>query len=202
MLCSLRSTNGLLQCFPQEHVGRDIFFLRGAPAPQQYIHSSRYPYQCYLWYKGSAPRAADAARYARERQGTIPLKTCKGGRKKRPMIWCEQQFDNAKSCLCRANCPVVLSCAVCFCYRCCVLIGSTGVICLGEKTWGRERSNTCRKRKKKKSSTQQHVRIIPVTALMLEESTQRSTTQQHRSEGHGTAPHGSARRYAALLGYI
>ena len=49
------------------------------------------------------------------------------------MIWCEQRFDNAKSCLCRANCPVVLSCAVCFCYRCYVLIGSTGVICVGEK---------------------------------------------------------------------
>ena len=63
-------------------------------------------------YKGSAPRAADAARYARSRQGRMQLKTCKGGRKKRPMIWCEQRFDNAKRCLCRANCPVVLSCAV------------------------------------------------------------------------------------------
>ena len=65
-----------------------------------------------ILYKGSALRAADAARYARARQGRMQLKTCKGGRKKRPMIWCEQRFDNAKSCLCRANCPVVLSCAV------------------------------------------------------------------------------------------
>ena len=35
-----------------------------------------------------------------------------------------------------ANCPVVLSCAVCFCDRCYVLIGSTGVICVGVKTGG------------------------------------------------------------------
>ena len=46
----------------------------------------------------------------------MQLKTCEGGRKKRPTIWCGQRFDNAKSCLCRANClvVVVLSCAVCF----------------------------------------------------------------------------------------
>ena len=62
-------------------------------------------------YKGSAPRAADAARYARARKNAT--KTCKGGRKRRPMIWCEQRIDNAKSCLCRANCRVL----------CCVLVG-------------------------------------------------------------------------------
>ena len=55
-------------------------------------------YRIYV-YKGSAPRAADAARYARARQGRMQLETCKGGRKKRPMIWCEHRFDNAKSCL-------------------------------------------------------------------------------------------------------
>ena len=62
-------------------------------------------------YKGSAPRAADASRYARARKNAT--ETCKMGRKKRPMIWCEQQIDNAKSCLCRAYCPVL----------CCVLVG-------------------------------------------------------------------------------
>ena len=40
--------------------------------------------QCNV-YKGSAPRAADAARYARARKTTTK---CEGGRKKRPMIWC------------------------------------------------------------------------------------------------------------------
>ena len=92
----------------------------------------------------------------------MQLRTCKGGRKKRPTIFCEQRFDNAKSCLCRANCPVVLSCAVCFRYRCYVPIGSSGVLCVGEKTGGRERSNnTCRKIKKQGSNTQQHI-LYPV----------------------------------------
>ena len=39
----------------------------------------------YDIYSGSATRAAGAARYARARNiSTI----CEGGRKKRPMIWC------------------------------------------------------------------------------------------------------------------
>ena len=54
-------------------------------------------------YKGSVPRAVDAARYARARQNAT--KTFKGVNKKRSMIWCEQPIDNAKSYLCRANCP-------------------------------------------------------------------------------------------------
>ena len=37
-------------------------------------------------YKGSAPRAADAARYARARK--ILTNKCEGGSKKRPMILC------------------------------------------------------------------------------------------------------------------
>ena len=56
--------------------------------------------------KGSAPRAADAARYqtpATLAQGRIPGTTkCEEGRKKSPMIWCNYRFDNAKSYLCRA----------------------------------------------------------------------------------------------------
>ena len=82
------------------------------------------------------------------------------------------------------------------------MIGSMGVNCVGEKTGGRERSNTCRKRKKRKSSTPYTTtRIIPGTALDVRKKAHSAATQ-HRSEGHGTAPHGSARRYAALLGYI
>ena len=47
-------------------------------------------------------------------RGRMQLKhVCIGSTKKRPMIWCEQALDNAKSCLCRANCPVL----------CCVLVG-------------------------------------------------------------------------------
>ena len=52
-----------------------------------------------MLYKGSAARAADAARYARARQGRLQLISFKKGRKKRPMIGCEQRFDNANSCL-------------------------------------------------------------------------------------------------------
>ena len=145
--------------------------------------------------------------HARARQGRMQLKTyseyilCKGGRKGRPMIWCEQRFDNAKSCLCRENCPVVLSCAVCFYYRC--LIGSMGVICVGEKTGGREKSNTCRKRKSRKSSTPYTTRIIPGTALFSKESTQRSDTApqrraRHRTARLRTAPHGATLRCWAI----
>ena len=126
--------------------------------------------------------------------------TCKGGGKKRPMIWCGQRFDNAKSCLCRANCPVVLSCAVYFCYRCHVLVGTTGVICVGRKQ-GAVKDQIHVEKEKKRKVVPNNTYIIPGTALCSKESTQRSTTQ-HRSEGHGTAPHGSARCYAALLGYI
>ena len=75
----------------------------------------------------------------------------KGGKEKmKPMIRCEQRFDNAKSCLlCRGNRPVVLSYAVLFSWFY-VLIGSTGVICVGEKTGRHERSHTCKKKKKRK----------------------------------------------------
>ena len=114
------------------------------------------------------------------------------------MICCEQRFDNAKSCLCRANCPIVLSCAVCFCYRCYVLIGSTGVLCVGEKTGGRKRSNTCRKRKRK-SSTQQHV-LYPVLLYVRTKahSAARHSTAAKGTAPHGTAPHGATLRYWAI----
>ena len=124
----------------------------------------------------------------------MQLKTCKGGRNNRPMIWCEQRFENAKSCLCRANCPVVLSCAVCFCYRCYGLIGSTGVICVGEKTGGRERSNTCRKRRKQKSITQQHV-LYPVLLYVRKKA---HSAPRHSTAAKGTAPHRTAPQGATL----
>ena len=150
-------------------------------------------------HKDSAPRAADAARYARARQGRMQLKTCEGGRKKRPTIWCEQRFDNAKSCLCRASClVVVLSCAVCFCYRCYVLIGSAGVLCVGEKTGGHARSNTCRKKKRRKVAHNTYYKYCSM--FERKDKAQHDTAPQRRA--HGTAPHGSARRYAALLGCI
>ena len=154
-------------------------------------------------YKGSAPRAAEAARYVRARLKRMQLKTCKAGKKKRPMIWCEQRFDVMQSCLCRANCPVVLSCAVCFCYRCYVLIGSTGGLCVREKTGGRERSNTCRKRKKKTNGTEQHV-LYPVLLYVRNKahSAAQHSTAAKGTAPHRTAPHSSARRCAVLLSYI
>ena len=71
--------------------------MKGPPAGREALPASRI--KLVLIYKRSAPRAASAARYARARQGRMQLKRCKGGRKKRPMIWCEKRFDNAKSCL-------------------------------------------------------------------------------------------------------
>ena len=88
-------------------------------------------------YKGSAPRAADAARYARARQGRTQLKTCKGGKKKRPTIWCEQRFDKCQELLVQSKLPCCAQlCCVCFCYRCYVLIGSTGGTLRGGKNRG------------------------------------------------------------------
>ena len=62
----------------------------------------------YNMYKRSGPRAAAAARYARARKISTKYE---GGREKRPMILCNLQFDNAKSYLWLADCPV---CAVLF----------------------------------------------------------------------------------------
>ena len=42
--------------------------------------------------------------------------------------------------------------------------------------------------------------LYPV--LLYVQKKAHSAATQHRSEGHGTAPHGPARRYAALLGHI
>ena len=119
------------------------------------------------------------------------------GTERRPMIWCKQRFDNAKSCLCRASCPVVLSCAVCFSYRCYVLIVSTWVICMGEKTGARERSNTCRKRKKKKSSTSQQHALYPGMLYVQKKahsSAARHSTAAKGTAAHRTAPHGATLR--------
>ena len=82
-------------------------------------------------------RLTPPASLAQGKEVSMQLKTCKGKRN-----------NNAKSCLCQANYPVVLSCAVCFSYRCYVLIGSTGALLVGDKTGGRERPNTFTKRKK------------------------------------------------------
>ena len=61
-------------------------------------------------YKGSNPRAADTACYARARK---ILTKGEGCRNNRPMIWCNWLFDIAKSYLCGEDCPVL----------CCVLVG-------------------------------------------------------------------------------
>ena len=79
-----------------------------------------YDYSLYQRYKTnqvmvstnkcSAPRAADTARYARASKNAT--KTCKGGRTKRPIIWCEQRIENAKSCLFSRAKSLVLCCVL------------------------------------------------------------------------------------------
>ena len=130
----------------------------------------------------------------------MQLKTCKEGRgqKEEAHDRCEQRCDNAKSCLCRANCPVVLSCAVFFCYRCYLLIGSTGVICVGEKTGDRERLNTCRKKRKKTSSTQQQYYTRYCSMFERKHTAQHDTAPQRRAR-HRTARLRTALRCAAGL---
>ena len=48
------------------------------------------PCNILVYYKGFARGRLDAARYARARQGRMQLKTCEGGRKKGPTVWCGQ----------------------------------------------------------------------------------------------------------------
>ena len=91
--------------------------------------------RCRILYKGSAPQAADAARYARARKNTTKCETGRRAEKRGPMIWCNSNLDNAKRYLCCAVlCCAVLCCAVlccallCACLRFHVLIGRMGVI--------------------------------------------------------------------------
>ena len=65
---------------------------------------------------------------------------------------------------------------------------------LGEKTGGRERSNTCRK-KKKKSSTQQHV-LYPVLLYVRKKA---HSAARHSTAAKGTAPLRTVLRCAARL---
>ena len=111
------------------------------------------------------------------------------------MIWCEQRFNNAKGCLCRANCPVVLSCAVCFCYRCYVLIGSTGVICVGEKTGAVKDHMHEEKEKRRKYVVRIHNNTYYTRYCSMFE---RKHTAQHDTAPQRRARHGSARLRTAL----
>ena len=85
-------------------------------------------------------------------QGIIHTTKSEGGRKKRPMIWCNKLFDNAKSYWCRAEI------ALCYaCWQCHVLIGGMGVICekKEKREAGRERTIN---QERKKASKQQYTR--------------------------------------------
>ena len=106
------------------------------------------------------------------------------------MIWCEQRFDNAKSCLCRANCPVVLSCAVRFCYRCYVLIGSTGVLSVWGKKQGAVKDQIHVEKEKKRKVVHNNTYYNIRYCFMFERkhTAQHDTAPQRRA--HGTAPHG------------
>ena len=139
-----------------------------------------------LSHKGSAPRAADAARYACAKKKAT--KTCKGSRKKRPMIWCEQRIDNAESCLCRANC-LVLS-VLCAYWRCHLLMGSTGVICMGEKTWG-PRDQI---RKKQKERVRNNSYTWYCCMFERKHSAARPSIAAQGNARHRTASHGAALR--------
>ena len=71
------------------------------------------PFCVGVGYKGYAPRAADAAGYARARKYLVCnyCETCKGSRKTISMIWCTQIIDNAKSFLYSEN-YLVLCCVL------------------------------------------------------------------------------------------
>ena len=73
------------------------------------VFESIYDIIFVCWYNGSAPRAADAARYPRERKNT---NKCEGGRKQAHVLRATSDLNNAKGYLCRADCPVL----------CCVLV--------------------------------------------------------------------------------
>ena len=87
---------------------------------------------------------------------------------------------------------------LCACWRCHVLIGSAGVICVGEKHGGREKLIE----EKAKITVHNNTYYTCCAALCSKECTaQHNIAPQHRAR-RGTAPHGTARRCAALLGYI
>ena len=138
-----------------------------------------------------------AARYARARKNAT--ETCKGGRKKRPVIiWCEQRSDNAKRCSCRGNCPA----------RCWVLVdshvlnGSTCGICGEGGGMGTERGQSTEESKKTRT---QHVHNgtwylyhtwYYCCMFNRTHSAARPNTAKRR------ARHGTALCRAALLSYI
>ena len=182
-----------------------VCWLACVPPPAPRIHCGRHYYKVYTTRAPLRGRLTPPATLAQGKE-VCNKNHVKGTERRRPMIWCKQRFDNAKSCLCRASCPVVLGCAVCFCCRCYVLIGSTGVFCVGEKTGARERSNTCKKRKRRKVAHHNNTTYVLYPVLLYvrkkAHSAARHSTAAKGTAAHRTAPHGSARRYAALLGYI
>ena len=114
------------------------------------------------------------------------------------MIWCEQRFDNAKSCLCRANCPVVLSCAVCLL----PLLRSDrqyGGNLRGGKNSGTVRDQIHVEKEKRRKVVHNNTYCTQLPMFERKHTAQHDTAQQRRVR-HRTAR--LALRYAALLGYI
>ena len=129
-------------------------------------------------------------------------KHVRGTERRRPTLWCKQRFDSAKSYFCRASCPVVLSCAVCFCYRCCVLIGSTGVICMGKKQ-GPVKDQIHIEEKRRKvahHNNTYYTRYCPMSER--KHTAQHDTAPQRRARQRTvrlrTAPHGATMRCWAI----
>ena len=104
------------------------------------------------------------------------------------MIWCEQRIDNAKSCLCRANSPV-LCCAVCLLA---VLRSDQQYGCNlhGGENMGTERGQINEEKTKRRVHNMYYYTwYYRVTAGCSKESTAQHDTAPQRRARHGTAPH-------------
>ena len=165
------------------------FFFRRSPATKNTTTTS------VLCHKGSALRAAHAALYTRARKNTTK---CKGGRKNRPKIRCNQRLIMP-----RATCAelIALCCAVCLLA---MSHSDRQSGCkLQEKKRRGPRGSTINE-ERKTTSTRTYRYQVPGTShdtwYCVQKKAHRNTAQ-HRTVGQGTAPHGTARHRTALLSY-
>ena len=125
----------------------------------------------------------------------MQLKTCKGGKKKRLMFWCGQRFDNAKSCLCRAKCPVVLSCVVCL-----LPVFRSDRQYVGNFAWGKKQPRgTVRDQihvEKEKGRKVIHNNTYCTRYCSVRKKAH--SAAQHSTAAKGTAPHRTAPHCPAL----
>ena len=145
-----------------------------------------YLYICNCIYKGPAPRASNAARYARARKNTTK---CEGGKTERRGQRFSASSDLIMSRVALYTKLISLCCALCACWRCHVLNASIDVIFEYRK--GGPRDDNQMKKMKKDVYTRTYTgryRLSHNTWYcgMFE---RKHSAAQHRRARHGTVRH-------------